>query len=173
MEVAVALEQCALSLDLILNILNSLGTELGKSLLSLVAGGSADLSLVLELGDDGAVLPANLLSEVAQDGDTAVGRKLEGAESLRNNNALNLVIRRRDTLENLQVSQSGGTTSGLVRQHATDGAPEHLGWGAEVEGTTARVGVNVLAQERQELHCNGQQQGAKKMNWTNRGNIDG
>jgi hypothetical protein len=152
MEVAVALEKSTLSLNLVADVLGGLLAKLEESLLSLVAGGGADLSLILELGDNGAVLPSDVLSELAQDGNTTVGRQLESAESLRDNNTLNLVKRRRNTLENLEVGQSGGTTSGLVRKHSTDGAPEHLRWGAEVERTTTGVGVHVLLQERQELH---------------------
>lgn len=152
LEVAVTLQKGALSLDLVSNVGNSLLAKLGESLLSLIAGSGADLSLILKLGDNSAVLPADVLSELTEDGDASVGRKLKGAEGLRHNNALNLVKRRRNSLKNLQVSQSGGSTSGLVRKHSADSTPEHLGWGAEVEGTTTRVGVDMLLQKGEELH---------------------
>ena len=40
-----------------------------------------------------------------------------------------LVVGGRNTLENLQVLHSGGTTGGLVGNHAADSLVEDAGWG--------------------------------------------
>jgi len=59
----------------------------------------------------------------------------EDSESSGNDNLLNLVLGRWDTLEQFQAFQSGGTTGGLVGDHSSDGLVEDPRWGAEVEGT--------------------------------------
>ena len=45
-------------------------------------------------------------------------------QCLRDNNSLDFVIWRWDTLENLESLHSSGTTGGLVGNHATDGLVE-------------------------------------------------
>jgi hypothetical protein len=85
--------------------------------------------------DNILVLPAELVAETTDRAVLAAGLQAENAESLGDDNALLLVVRRGNTFEGLQALHSGITTRGLVRNHATDGAPEHLGGSAEVEGT--------------------------------------
>lgn len=86
-------------------------------------------------GNDVLVLPAELVAETANSAVLAAGLEAEDTESLRNDHTLLLVVGRRDTLEGLKALHSGGTTGGLVRNHAADSSPEHLGGGTEVEGT--------------------------------------
>lgn len=81
------------------------------------------------------VLPAELVSETANSAVLAAGLQPQYAQRLGNDDALLLVVRSGDTLESLQALESGLTAGGLVRNHAADGTPEHLGGGAEVEGT--------------------------------------
>jgi hypothetical protein len=152
-EVAVGLEELVLGGNLIGDGLGSLDAELGEGLLSLVESGRSDLSLVLKLGNDSLVLPSDLVGKTAQNGVLAVGGKTKNAKSLRNDDSLDLVVRRGDTLENLQVGKSGGTTGSLVGKHTTDGSPENLAGGAEVEGTATGVSVDVLLKEGKEFHC--------------------
>ena len=64
-----------------------------------------------------------------------------------------LVIRRRDSLEDLQALQSGLALRQFVRQHTTDRAPQDLGRRAVVDRAKLRVGVRPLAEERSVLHC--------------------
>lgn len=80
---------------------------------------------------DGAVLAAGLQSE-----DT---------EGLGNDHLLLLVVRGRNTLEDLETLKGSRTTGGLVGDHATDGLVENAGGSAEVEGTwqAARESGNV------------------------------
>lgn len=67
------------------------------------------------------------MTESADSAVLAAGLEAEDTESLGNDHALLVVVWGRDTLEGLQALKSGGAASGLVRNHATDGAPEHLG----------------------------------------------
>jgi hypothetical protein len=59
----------------------------------------------------------------------------QNTEGLRNDHALLAVIWGRDTLKDLEALEGGGTAGSLVGDHATDGSPEDLGRGAEVEGS--------------------------------------
>ena len=68
----------------------------------------------------------------------AAGLQPEDAESLGNDNALHVVVGLGNTLEGLKTLHGGGATGGLVGNHAADGASEHLGGSAEVEGTCKR-----------------------------------
>lgn len=86
-------------------------------------------------GNNVLVLPADFVAESANGAVLAAGSETENTQSLGNNNALLLVVRRRDTLENLEALQGSSTTGGLVRDHSADSLVEDAGWGTEVEGT--------------------------------------
>jgi hypothetical protein len=90
------------------------------------------------------------VAETANGAVLATGAETQDTESLGNNDTLLLVVGRGDTLEDLEALHSGGTTSGLVGNHAADGLVKDAGRSAEVEGTTtggvetshlAKVGV--------------------------------
>jgi len=116
-------------------------------LLALVVSGSTDLSLLLESLDGVLVLPSDLVRQSAKASESTTRSESQHTESLRADRARNLVIRRRNSLEDLEVSQSSGTTGGLVGDHSTDGSPENLGRSTEVEGTTSGVNVASLSEE--------------------------
>lgn len=98
--------------------------------------------------DDVLVLPAELVAETTDSAVLAAGLQPQDTEGLGNDDALLLVVGGRDTLEGLETLHSGVTAGSLVRDHATDGAPEHLGGSAEVEGTTTSgVEPGLLAHE--------------------------
>lgn len=104
--------------------------------------------------DNIAVLPAELTAETADGAVLAAGLEAEDTEGLGDDHALLVVVGRRDTLEGLQAVHGSGTTLSLVRDHATDGAPEHLGRRTVVPWTTARgVETGLLAEEGLVLHC--------------------
>lgn len=145
-----------------------------ESPLALVVGGALDLSPLLEpektvsiqaarnhqyhvqnvLVNDVAVLPAELTAETADGAVLAAGLEAEDTEGLGDDHALLVVVGRGDTLEGLQAVHGSVTTLGLVRDHATDGAPEHLGRRTVVPWTTARgVETGLLAEEGLVLHC--------------------
>lgn len=105
-------------------------------------------------GDNILVLPAELVAETADSAVLAAGLQPQNPQGLGDDNALLLVVGRRNTLEGLEALHSGVTTGSLVGNHATDGAPEHLGGSAEVEGTTTSgVEASLLAHERLVLNC--------------------
>lgn len=90
------------------------------------------------------------MAETADSAVLAAGAETQNAQSLGNDNALLLVVGRGDTLEDLEALHGGGTTGGLVGNHAADSLVEDAGRSAEVEGTTtggvetshlAKVGV--------------------------------
>lgn len=86
-------------------------------------------------GNDVLVLPADLVAQTADGAVLATGLQSQDTESLGNDHLLLLIVGGRDTLEDLEALQSGGTAGGLVRNHTTDGLVEDSGGGAEVEGT--------------------------------------
>lgn len=86
-------------------------------------------------GNDVLVLPADLVAETANGTVLATGLQSQDTESLGNDHLLLLIVGGRDTLEDLEALQSGGTAGGLVRNHTTDGLVEDSGGSAEVEGT--------------------------------------
>lgn len=88
------------------------------------------------------------MAETTDSAVLAAGLQPQDTEGLGNDDALLLVVGGRDTLEGLKTLHGGGTAGSLVRNHATNGAPEHLGGGAEVEGTTTSgVVPGLLAHE--------------------------
>jgi hypothetical protein len=64
------------------------------------------------------------VAETANSAVLAAGLEAENTESLGNDHLLLLVVRGRDTLEDLKALESGGTTGSLVGDHATDGLVE-------------------------------------------------
>jgi hypothetical protein len=86
-------------------------------------------------GNNVLVFPADLVAQSADGAVLAAGTETEDTESLGNNHTLLLVVRGRDTLENLEALKSSSTTGGLVGHHSTDGLVEDAGRSTEVEGT--------------------------------------
>jgi len=122
------------------------------------------------------------VTETTDSAVLAAGLEPQNPQGLGNNDTLLLVVGSGNTLERLQALHGGLTAGGLVRNHAADGSPEHLGGGAEVEGTwpgelahapnmddassrtrvscvhgehttTSGVVTGLLAQESRVLHC--------------------
>lgn len=83
------------------DVLDGLLSDLGEGLSALVVSSRASAALVLELVDDAGVLPADFGGETTQDGVRSVGTESEGAEGVGDDEALDLIKRRGDTLENL------------------------------------------------------------------------
>merc|ERR1719355_435791 len=124
-----------------------LALEGRSGLLALVVGGSTDLSLLLESLDGILVLPSDLVRQTTEASEVATRSESQHTESLRADHTVDLIVRRRNSLEDLQVSESSGTTRGLVRNHSTDGSPEDLRGSTEVERTASRVDVASLSEE--------------------------
>ncbi len=123
---------------------------LGLLLLLVEVGGREGLALVLQALDNGVILPAELGTEAGQHGVAARWVEALDTEGVGDNDALDLVVRGRDSLEDFEAGESLGSALGLVGQHAADGAPEDLAGGAVVDEATAGVGADVLAQEKGE-----------------------
>lgn len=87
------------------------------------------------------VLPADLVAQTANCAVLATGLESEDAERLGDDHLLLLVVRGRDTLEDLKPLESGGAAGSLVGNHATDGLVEDARRGAEVEGACGNVSV--------------------------------
>ena len=75
------------------------------------------------------------MAQTANGAVLAARAEAEDTQSLGDDDALLLVIRGRNTLEDLEALHSGGTTGGLVGDHAADSLVEDAGGSAEVEGT--------------------------------------
>ena len=74
-----------------------------------------------------------LVSEPAQGAVLPAALQPEDLQSRWDDHLLLLVIGRRNSLESLETLQSILSSLGLVRSHASDGSPEDLGGGSEVE----------------------------------------
>lgn len=120
------------------------GALLGSSDLALVVSLLLDLALCLELVDGLHVVPANLVRDTLDGGKLAAGLKTEDTESGGDDHELLAVVGRGDTLVDLQSLESGGTTGGLVGNHATDGLVEDARGSTVVEGT-GLLGVDQVA----------------------------
>ena len=123
-----------------------------------------------------------LVRETTEARDLAVRLQSRDGERVWHNLAFHLVVRRRHTcartwradeqrrhtwtnesdeerpnnplaFKHLEASQRVHAARRLVRQHATHGAPEHLGRRSQVERTLARVRDALLRHERQIAHC--------------------
>lgn len=83
------------------DFLDSLGSELGVVLLLSVGSLAESDALGFELLDDALVLPADTLGEVAEDGVLASGLQLGHAEGGGDDDAVGVLVGRRDALEAL------------------------------------------------------------------------
>ena len=128
---------------------------------TLVEGLGFDFALLLETVDDVAVRPSDLVRQTL-DGTELASRlcasvmarcppthlESEHAKGLRHDDALLVVVRRRDTLEELDALESGGTSAGLVRDHTADRTVEDARRSALVERSALlRVDQVLLVQE--------------------------
>merc|ERR1719206_18692 len=109
--------------------------------------------LGVQCGHNALVLPADLVSEPAKGAEPPSVLQPQNLKSRGDDHQLLLVIGRGHTLEGLQPLQSVLATLGLVGGHATDGAPEDLGWCPEVEGSTGGLDVATFLQEVEVLQA--------------------
>jgi hypothetical protein len=72
------------------------------------------------------VLPAKLVSKTADSAVLTAGLQPQYPQGLGNNDALLLVIWRRNALKGLEALHGGVAAGCLVGNHAADGSPEHL-----------------------------------------------
>ena len=100
------------------------------------------------------VLPAELVAQPAHRAVFPAGLQAQHSQRLWNHHPLLVIVRRWDTLEGLETGHGGGAAGSLVRDHATDGAPEHLGGSAEVPWAAASgIVARLLAEEGLVLYC--------------------
>lgn len=144
--------------ELVLGSGGGLGLEGGGLLLLGVVSSRANLALVLESLDESVVLPAVVVGEISETAEVATRLETEVADGLRDNHALDAIVRVGDSLEGLQAVESVGTTLGLVRDHTTDSAPEDSGGSTVVDNSVAGVDVTTLLEEISELDCEGEKE---------------
>jgi hypothetical protein len=125
--------------------MGSLGL-LGQSGLLGVVGGRLDLSLLLEVGDNVLVLPAKLVGDSANGAVLSAGLESQNSQGLGDHHSLLLVVRGRDTLEDLESLQSSLTSGGLVGDHTSNGLVEDSRGGSEMERTVSSVESGGLSQ---------------------------
>jgi len=129
-----------------------LGTDVGNGLLALVESLGLDLALLLEVGNNIVVLPADLVRDTLDGAVLAAGLELEDAKGRGDDHALHAIVRWGDTLKELDAVQGSGSTGSLVGDHTTDSTVEDAGGSAEMEGTTSGVDDATLAEESVVLH---------------------
>jgi hypothetical protein len=135
---------------------SSFALESGNSLLALVVSSRLGLALLLELGNNVLVFPANFVGDTANGGVFAAGLKLQDTKSRGDNHTLHLIVRGRNTFEKLDTVKSSSTTGGLVSNHTTESLVEDAGRSAEVEGTTVGVNNATLVEVSMVLHYKNQ-----------------
>ena len=81
------------------------------------------------------VLPANLVAQTANSAILAADLQPQDPQSLGNHHPLLLIVRRRDTLEDLETLESRSAAGGFMGDHATHSLVEDPRGCAEVEGT--------------------------------------
>ena len=91
--------------------------------------------------------PNSVDRQTADGTELSVRLQPDDSQGFRDDHALDLVKWGRNTLEDLKALESGRTTSGLVRDHPTNDAPEDTRWRTEVEGSVLGVDVATLAEE--------------------------
>ena len=103
------------------------GLGLGSDLLLLggVEGGRLDLSLFLKIVDDVSLGPTGERGQLAKRAVVPVSLQAERAKCIRDHHSLLLIVGEGDTLEHLQLSESGGTSGQLVWEHAASALPEN------------------------------------------------
>jgi hypothetical protein len=138
---------------------NSLSLESSDSLLALVESSRLGLALLLELGNNILVLPANFVGDTANGGVLATGLELQDAESRGNDHTLHLIVGRGDTFEKLDAVKGSSTAGGLVSDHTTESLVEDTGRSAEMERTTVGVDDATLVKVGVVLHYRSKQVG--------------
>jgi len=108
--------------------------------------------LLLKLLHNIVVSPANLAGKLTKVGNLTLSANMKNLKGRRDNHLLHLIIRGGAAIENVEALKGGCTTGVLVREHPTDGTPEHERGGLVVERTTAGVGVRLLGNEAVESH---------------------
>lgn len=129
---------------------------LGKEGLALGLHGSFFLSMIrlggflalrLQASQNALILPTDLSTQTLQSTEAATRLEADDAKGSGHNHALHRRVRLGDTLKDLHALQGSSTTGGLVRKHATHGAPENLAGGAEVERSLLGISGDLLAKE--------------------------
>ena len=105
------------------------------------------LARLLEPRHRVGVLPAHGGAQLAQADELVAVREPQDLEGVGHDQALDLVVRRRDPFVGLEPVEGRGAALGLVRDHAADGPPDDAGGRAEVDGALLRLRQHALAQE--------------------------
>ena len=106
-------------------VAGSLGTGSNLSALEFVELGGLDLTLGLELGNECVLLPASLLSEIAESAERSIGLHSLAFKGVWHNHSLLVVIRERNALKDSETAESGGTDREFVWEHAAGDLPEN------------------------------------------------
>jgi len=132
-----------------LHVHDRLLLQLRVRLLLLVVECRFRLSLLLELLHHFLILPANLVRETTKRAVLSARFQADDAHRVRRHFSLLMIVRRWNALENLQIVQRARSTLTLVRNHASNGAPEDATRSAKVERSTRRIHVAAFAQKSQ------------------------
>lgn len=103
--------------------------------------------------DDLAVAPAELSRQPSDSTVLAAGLQPQDAEGLGHDHPLLDIVRRGDTLKDLQAVHRSLTTGSLVGDHATDGLVEDARRSTEMEESVGVVETGCLAEVGVVLHC--------------------
>jgi hypothetical protein len=133
-------------------VVDSLGASGLLLCLDSVESGGLDLSLVFQFVDEVQLGPASLGSEITDGAELSVGLQSENLEGLWDDHSLLVVEWEWDSLVDSKTAESGLTAWLLVGEHATDGLPEHTGWGFPMLETASWVGVDALVHRFLSVH---------------------
>ena len=108
------------------------------------------LSLFLQLVDNFSLGPAELLSELSEDGDLSEVLDSDRLEGVWHQHPLLLAVWVWHAFEGLQPPEGGGASGGLVREHASHGPPEDPRGVVVMDMAPSWVGSSGLAHEAAE-----------------------
>lgn len=100
------------------------------------------LSLLLEFLDERLLGPSHRGGQVAQYAVLAVRLEADDLEGLGHNQALLVVVREGNTVEDAEAAEGGFTLGGLAGHHTTDSSEEHPAGGLVVLVTSAGVRID-------------------------------
>lgn len=115
--------------------------------LSVVELLGSGLSLLLQSVDEILLVPSEQSAQLSEEAELLVRSESDNLQGIRDDLSALGIVWGWDSIENLESSQSGSSSSSLVWQHSSDGSPEDSRWGSVVVQTSLGVSSVALLHE--------------------------
>jgi len=134
------------------DILDCLFTHVLQGLSSREPGRRSHFALLLEFVDNFGMLPSKFDGQAFQKAERAAWCHAENAKSLGNDHSLMSIERRRDSFEQFQPLQRGGSSWSLMWKHSSHTPPQDLRWRSEMQRPMLWIDVASLPKKCQIFH---------------------